>query len=181
MRDKNAINEYETDIMNLNFKEAIDLPDIETISQLADEIWRDHYMPIIGAEQVEYMLKHFQNVDAIRNQIDSGYQYFILRQKEQPLAYFATLRDASRQSLHISKIYVRSSHQRQGLGKQIITFIESYCRQQGFSHVWLTVNRHNQNAIDFYLRNKFLNTGALVQDIGAGFVMDDFKMVKKIG
>ena len=35
------------------------------ISALAGEIWREHYTPIIGAEQVEYMLAKFQTAERI--------------------------------------------------------------------------------------------------------------------
>lgn len=137
-------------------------------------------MPIIGEEQVEYMLNHFQSIDAIRSQIDAGYQYFLVRCQEQSLAYFAVLPSTVQKSLHISKLYVGISRQRQGLGSQIITFIENHCHRQNLDQLWLTVNRHNQNAIQFYLRNGFVNTGTLVQEIGGGFVMDDFRMEKNL-
>ena len=180
MRDIHNINECDTDNVNLIFNEAIDLPDIETISRLADEIWRDHYMPIIGAEQVRYMLSHFQTVTAISNQISSGYRYYLLCCQDIALAYFAILPNMQHRSLHISKLYVRTNWQHKALGKRMLAFIERYCRQNDIEQIWLTVNRHNQQAIDFYLRNKFVNAGNLVQDIGGGFVMDDFKMVKHI-
>lgn len=180
MRDIHNINECNTEFKDLNFKEAIDRADIEAISRLAYEIWHDHYMPIIGVEQVRYMLSHFQNVNTISNQIASGYRYYLILRNETPLAYFAILADAQQQSMHISKLYVRLHWQRKGLGNRMLTFIEAYCRQHGLEHIWLTVNRHNQQAIDFYLRNKFVNAGILVQDIGAGFVMDDYKMVKNL-
>ena len=42
---------------------------IETVVELAKEIWTEHYVPIIGIEQVEYMLAKSQSFDAISNQI----------------------------------------------------------------------------------------------------------------
>ena len=44
----------------------------------------------------------------------------------------------------------------------------------------LTVNRHNAGSIAFYERMGFAVAGALVQEIGEGFVMDDYRMVKAI-
>lgn len=174
----NDINEC--DGMDLSFNEASGLADIQTISQLAEEIWHDHYRAIIGAEQVTYMLARFQNVNAIRSQIASGYRYYLVCQKTEPLAYFAIVPDAQQRSLQISKLYVRAAWQRKGLGSRLIAFIEGYYENQGFEQIWLTVNRHNRQAIDFYRRNKFINAGGLVQEIGGGFVMDDFKMVKNL-
>ena len=137
-------------------------------------------MPIIGSEQVEYMLSRFQSYDAIRNQIETGYQYFLVHRQDQPLAYFAILPSIEQKSLHISKLYVDIPQQRQGLGRQIIAFLVNHCHDQQLDQLWLTVNRHNQTAIHFYLRNGFKNTGSVVQKIGGGFVMDDFRMEKSL-
>lgn len=47
------------------------------IAGLAGEIWREHYTPIIGAAQVEYMLEKFQSADRIYSDIiNDGYVYF---------------------------------------------------------------------------------------------------------
>lgn len=124
------------------------------------------------------MLIRFQSPAAIGQQIESGYQYFLLFCGPRPAGYFAWLADTADQSLHISKLYVGKARQRSGLGSRIIVVAEQYCQTKGLRHIWLTVNRHNQFAIDFYLRNGFINCGMVVQDIGAGFVMDDYRMVK---
>ena len=46
--------------------------------------------------------------------------------------------------------------------------------------LWLTVNKDNAGAIAWYTRMGFKNAGAIVQDIGAGYVMDDYRMEKSI-
>ena len=43
------------------FEEVKDRQAIDTLVQLAREIWTEHYTPIIGAEQVEYMLRHMHS------------------------------------------------------------------------------------------------------------------------
>ena len=42
---------------------------IKAIEALAYEIWYEHYQPIIGTSQVAYMLKKFQSLEAIDEQI----------------------------------------------------------------------------------------------------------------
>ena len=49
---------------------------IEIIESLAREIWTEHYIPVIGREQVDYMLARFQSRQAIGEQIRSGVRYF---------------------------------------------------------------------------------------------------------
>ena len=112
----------------------------------------------------------FKNVNAVGNHIRSGYRYYLLRRDQSALAYFAVLPNTQDRSLYISK----------GLGGRMLAFIEHYCLQNDPDQIWLTVNRHNQQAIDFYFRNKFVNTGNLVQDIGGDFVMGDFQMIKNL-
>lgn len=180
MQARNNINDRHAGTTEVNICQADTLQDIHSISKLAEDIWYQHYMPIIGAEQVSYMLAQFQSPAAIRRQIDNGYRYHLLRRQQMPVAYFAWLPDGENNSLHLSKLYVAASQRQNGLGRHIIAFICDHCRRHGFKQIWLTVNRHNQDAICFYRKMGFENAGELVQDIGGGFVMDDFKLVKHL-
>jgi hypothetical protein len=47
--------------------------------------------------------------------------------------------------------------------------------------IWLTVKKNNSHSIRWYSRMGFINTASLIQDIGKGFVMDDYRMEKTIG
>ena len=49
---------------------------IETIEALAEEIWSEHFTPIIGKAQVDYMLGKFQSKQAICEQINNGFCIF---------------------------------------------------------------------------------------------------------
>ena len=62
----------------------------------------------------------------------------------------------------------------------IITFVEARCAEIGIREVWLTVNRHNADSIAFYRHVGFVTAGNVVQEIGNGFMMDDYKMSKKL-
>jgi ribosomal protein S18 acetylase RimI-like enzyme len=117
---------------------------------------------------------------AISKQLAAGYHYYLLLTNQQPLAYFAWMTASDGNSLQLSKLYVDKSFQRQGIGSQIINLSVDYCQSNNLQSLWLTVNRHNHSAINFYLRNDFENVAALLKDIGGGFVMDDFKMEKQI-
>jgi diamine N-acetyltransferase len=62
----------------VNFKLVEDVKEIEKVASLAREIWTEHYTPIIGQEQVEYMLENFQSAGAIKEQIQTGVLYYLL-------------------------------------------------------------------------------------------------------
>ena len=72
------------------------------------------------------------------------------------------------------------SNRGSGLGKNMLQFIEDLCQQHKIKKIWLTVNKHNKNSIEWYFQMGFTNTGPIVQDIGGGFEMDDFRMEKTL-
>jgi ribosomal protein S18 acetylase RimI-like enzyme len=150
--------------------------DIATVARLAREIWTAHYTPIIGAEQVDYMLGRFQNEDAIAAQITEGFAYFLVAVEGGAVGYAAILPEPDA-SLFLSKIYVHSSARGQGAGKALLDHIITLARRRGLSRIHLTVNRHNQHSIAWYLRQGFVKIGTKCQDIGNGFVMDDDVLV----
>jgi len=154
---------------------------IADVANLAQEIWQEHYVPIVGQEQIDYMLEKFQCEQAITKQLSNGYEYYSLTYDGHNAGYMAVVSNISESSLMISKIYVLKSKRGSGLGKQMLAFVEALCRQRKMKKIWLTVNRHNKHSIDWYSQMGFTNTGPIVQDIGAGFVMDDFRMEKAIG
>ncbi|WP_291322372.1 GNAT family N-acetyltransferase [Desulfonatronospira sp.] len=153
---------------------------INRTSRLAREIWQDHYTPIIGPEQVEYMLKNFQSPGAINDQLQSGVVYYLVVRADEDSGYLALEPDPEKASAKLSKIYVLKDKRRCGLGRKTLEFAEMLCRDMGIKDLWLTVNRHNHAAIAFYRQEGFTAAETVVQDIGGGFVMDDYKMVKNL-
>jgi ribosomal protein S18 acetylase RimI-like enzyme len=148
----------------------------EIIETLAREIWTEHYIPIIGEQQVDYMLARYQSKQAINEQITSGVLYFLIEEGRSFIGYIAV--QSRGDELFLSKIYVRSSHRARGYGRQAVQFVETLARERGLRKIVLTVNKNNTGAIRAYEKFGFKNVGSLVQDIGSGFVMDDYAMEK---
>ncbi len=55
-----------------------------------------------------------------------------------------------------------------------------YTREHRIQTLWLTVNKNNAHAIAWYSRKGFQNAGPTIQEIGGGFVVDDYRMQKNI-
>jgi ribosomal protein S18 acetylase RimI-like enzyme len=53
-------------------------------------------------------------------------------------------------------------------------------RERGCSRLVLAVNKNNRDAIAAYLKHGFRVADAVVKDIGGGYVMDDYIMVKPV-
>jgi ribosomal protein S18 acetylase RimI-like enzyme len=150
----------------------------EIVEFLAREIWTEHYTPIIGREQVEYMLEKFQSQDSISQQISAGIIYFLIRSGEEFIGYIAV--QPKGDELFLSKIYVVSARRGRGHGKKAIQFVESLAKERKLGKIVLTVNKNNSKSIRAYEKMGFTIAGSLIQDIGNGFVMDDYKMEKII-
>jgi ribosomal protein S18 acetylase RimI-like enzyme len=63
----------------------------------------------------------------------------------------------------------------------VLASIEQECVARGARELSLTVNKDNADSIAFYQRVGFVIVEPIVTDIGNGFVMDDHRMVKRVG
>lgn len=146
-------------------------PLIRRVVVLAELIWREHYPAIIGEEQVDFMLAKFQSPESIREQMGEGFEYYLVSPDGEDAGYFAVRMEGA--VLFLSKLYIRKSESGGGMGSQVLEFIQDHWKPES---VRLTVNRENSDSISFYENRGFIKSGEVVQDIGGGFVMDDYEM-----
>ena len=165
--------------MNFTLKRVLSLEQVERVVQLANVIWTEHYRPIIGQSQVDYMLRHFQSASAIANEINNiNNHYYLLYGNGEPVGYVGVKIET--QSLFLSKIYVLSSERGKGFGNKAITFIRELATSKQLSKITLTVNKGNIDTIAAYKRIGFKITGEICMDIGGGYVMDDYQMALEL-
>ena len=155
----------------IEFKNVDNIEEIVQISKLARIIWNEHYVPIIGNQQVSYMLEKYQSENAIQQQIKEGYKYYLIYDNQVEAGYFS-VQDREKK-LFLSKLYVLKYFRGKGIGKQGIEYIKN-----NFSNsiIQLTVNKNNSDSIAFYQNIGFEIVDDVVVDIGSGFVMDDYVM-----
>lgn len=153
---------------------------VREVACLAREIWNEHYPPIIGQAQVDYMLQKFQSEAAITAEMASGARYFLMLYQGGPAGYFAFRPELEERRMFLSKLYVRRKLRRRGLARHALKFVEEECRRLGLNRIYLSVNKYNEPAIAAYQRLGFDKAGARVVDIGGGFVMDDWIMEKRL-
>ena len=140
--------------------------------------WYEHYVPLIGRPQVDYMVSRFQTAPAIEAQIGDGYEYFLVARDGRHLGYLA-VQEQHAERMFISKLYVTKEARGTGTGRACMEFIEQTARSRGLSRLWLTVSKRNP-AVQAYERLGFRIAEPIVMDIGGGFVMDDFRMERDL-
>jgi ribosomal protein S18 acetylase RimI-like enzyme len=104
--------------------------------------------------------------------------YFLIHEGSTPVGYLAIQKRG--QELFLSKVYLLREYRGLGTGKKAMDFIVGKAREFQCDRIALTVNKNNDLSIKAYEKMGFDNQGALVTDIGGGFVMDDYLMVRSL-
>jgi len=150
------------------------------ISALAAVIWRAHYPGIITPAQIDYMLARRYDVDTMRRELESGIAWFRALVEGELRAFASVGPTEILTEFKLHKLYVHPDWQRHGLGTALLKECESTARTRGATTLMLNVNKRNEIAIRAYRQRGFTIRESIVADIGGGFVMDDYVMVKML-
>jgi ribosomal protein S18 acetylase RimI-like enzyme len=157
-------------------KEA-DIPAIQNIAKIT---WQPTYVPLLGQEQVDYMLEQMYSKAALLEQLSRGDVFLIaeLGMKEVGFASFGII-DQENYGYKLHKIYVLPEVHGKGVGKFLINEVVDQVRAAGGKSLSLNVNRDNK-AKRFYERAGFKIKETVDIEIGNGFFMNDYVMEKSI-
>lgn len=160
--------------MKCIIKAVVSDDEIYQLENLAREIWNQHFVPIIGQAQVDYMLEKFQSFIPMKKQISNGMYYYMINYDGENVGYCGFKRDENR--VFLSKIYVKLAHRGNGFSKMLFEKVRGFAVKNNLNAVYLTVNKHNDNTISIYKHMGFKVIDSVVTDINSGFVMDDYIM-----
>ena len=160
--------------MNLSFRKAT-VAHIPLINQLAQKIWREHYPAIISMAQIDFMLANRYSIKAIEEGMQSGEDFFIAYADDEPVAYASI--ELKENFYYLHKFYLDVAKHRTGIGKQLFDYLLSQIDSS--KPIRLQVNRTNYKAINFYFKVGFVIEAVGDFDIGGGYFMNDFVMVRK--
>ena len=148
---------------------------IKEVASLAEIIWNEHFTPIIGKKQVDYMVAKFQSYPALKEQIADGYEYYQLFDNGEFCGYTG-IHPGEDNRLFLSKLYIKKECRGRHLATQAFSFLKKLCKERGYSAIWLTCNKHNNNSLTVYRHLGFETIDTHEADIGGGFIMDDYIM-----
>lgn len=150
--------------------------DFASIEKLAIDIWNKHYVPIVGQEQVTYMLNKLYSASALQKQTDEGQRFHLVLNDNKEIG-FVSVSNPDAQNYFLNKFYILQEKQNNGLGTEVFHKIFSETYQP--DTVRLTVNRQNYKSINFYFKLGFKIEKVADFDIGNGYFMNDFVMLWK--
>ncbi|MDR2135211.1 MAG: GNAT family N-acetyltransferase [Treponema sp.] len=161
----------------MKFSEVENAAGLEALLALIREIWPEVFVPIIGKDQVDYMLAHYQGESAISADMERGIRYFLIERDGGYIGYFAYAVEQDR--LFISKVYLRKAWRGLGLSSPIFRHFEELARQNRKDKLFLHVNRRNTRAVEVYLHRGFTIVKTVDEALG-GFYLNDYWMEKKL-
>ena len=155
--------------------------DIPSVIDIGRRIWLEHYVPIIGAEQVAYMTAQRFTPSYLGQYPNASDRWLDLLEVDgDAVGYCSYSLGPADDELKLEQLYLLPELHGRGLGHLMMSHIEEHARALHRSTLWLTVNKHNAGSIAVYKRSGFNIREEAVFDIGNGFVMDDYVMEKKL-
>ena len=149
----------------------IDSKRFDELFDLAREIWDLHYVPIIGQEQVDYMLNKMYSPSGLNQQVGEGQSFYFIEQSNTIIGFLGL---SLKQGGFIHKFYIHPNEQGRGLGKAVFNLIIDELNHP--KTIQLTVNRQNFKSINFYFKCGFKIKSVEDFDIGNDYFMNDFVM-----
>ena len=161
--------------MNLKFREISTDAELKELSILANRIWNEYYPPIIGQKQVDYMLELMYSIESLKEQIYNNDNIFVCAYYRDEMVGFISYSRTGDYDYIIHKLYVNTKIHRKGIGLKLIRHVFDKIK---YKTIRLTVNRKNYKAVNFYFHTGFIIEEVKDIDIGNGFYMNDFVMLK---
>ncbi len=150
-----------------------------TVTALAETIWRSHYPAMISRAQIDFMLAGRYTPERLSRYLDAEDCWLeLLTVDGIPVGYCCYALTNTRQEMKLQELYLLSDYRGCGLGGFMLRHVEAQARTRGCTALLLTVNKGNTDAIAVYRHAGFSVREEAVFDIGNGFVMDDYVMVK---
>lgn len=150
------------------------VPDIPAIRLLAEDIWFPTYQPILSPGQVKYMFSKFYSAEALSDQMEQGGHSFLLAYYNDTPSGFASYSLIDNSTVKLHKLYILPGLQGKGIGAALTDSVAGAARTKGADKLILYVNKYNYPAQRFYEKKGLRIIREEVNDIGEGYVMDDF-------
>lgn len=151
-----------------------------SVSAMAEEIWHEYYDNLLGSKQVDYMLEKFLSPEALCEQINNGYEYFLMSHEYTFAGFAGVLENKAEKSLFLNKLYIHEEARGKHISTEMLNKFVELCKLRNLDKIWLTCNKGNTHTIDVYKHFGFEIVREECTDIGQGYVMDDYIMEMKI-
>jgi ribosomal protein S18 acetylase RimI-like enzyme len=159
---------------------ALNRDEIDALISLAHQIWHVHYPGIISTGQIDYMLARGYTREVIIDEIEQQDIFWFIIRDNTTMIGFISVGPHGDRSMKLHKLYLLPQYHGRGIGSRALAEVERIATERNTSSLVLNVNRHNRKAINAYQRAGWQVAEEVEVDIGNGYVMDDYVMVKQL-
>ncbi len=154
--------------------QAAKVHELDLVKQLAIRTWNDHYVPIIGQAQVDYMLNLMYSRSSLEEQMmQKQHRFYLVVLADGAIPGFVSVHQEQEGDWFLNKFYILPGEAAKGLGTLVFEALKHLLLPK---KITLTVNRQNYKSINFYFKNDFKISRVADFNIGNGYVMNDFVM-----
>lgn len=159
----------------------LSVDDFPMVADLADRIWHRHYAGMVPDAQIDYMLAGRYTPERLATYLGSDRRWMhVLRLEGRPAGYCSHALTDTPGEMKLEQLYLLPELHGQGLGGRMLDLVEDHARTLGCATLMLQVNKGNAGSIAVYRKRGFTVREEARFDIGHGFVMDDYVMVKPL-
>jgi diamine N-acetyltransferase len=142
------------------------LNDLRTLQEISYETFNETFKDQNSTENMNAYLERAFNLKQLEKELsNNSSQFFLIYLNDDIAGYLKTnTNDAQSEemgdhSLEIERIYIKKKFQKHGLGKDLLNKAIEIAIERNKQKIWLGVWEKNENAIAFYKKMGFVQTG----------------------
>jgi diamine N-acetyltransferase len=163
--------------MTINMKKCT-LEDSRKLQEISYETFNETFKHQNSPENMNAYLENVFNLKQIERELSNiSSQFYFVYFNNEVAGYLkvntneAQSEEMGDESLEIERIYINNKFQKHGLGKYLLNKAMEIAMESNKKKIWLGVWGKNENAITFYKKMGFVQTGA------HSFYMDDEEQI----
>ena len=152
--------------MVINIKKCT-LEDSRELREISHETFNETFKHQNSPENMNAYLEKAFTIKQVEKELSNpSSQFFFVYFNNEVAGYLKVNTDDAQseemcdESLEIERIYIRNKFQKHGLGKSLLTKAMEIAMERKKNKIWLGVWEENENAIAFYKKKGFVQTGA---------------------
>ncbi|MER0465788.1 GNAT family N-acetyltransferase [Bacillus cabrialesii subsp. cabrialesii] len=152
--------------MTINIKKC-SLEDVKILQEISVETFNDTFKDQNSPENMKAYLESAFNAKQLEKELSTmSSQFFFVYIHHEVAGYVkvntddAQSEEMGKESLEIERIYIKNKFQKHGLGKHLLNKALDVALECNKKKIWLGVWEKNENAIAFYKKMGFVQTGA---------------------
>lgn len=152
--------------MTINIKKCT-LEDIRLLQEISYETFNETFKDQNSPENMNAYLERAFNLKQLEKELtNTSSQFFFVYFNNEVAGYLkvntndAQSEEMGDESIEIERIYIKNKFQKHGLGKSLLNKALEIAMERNKQKIWLGVWEKNENAIAFYKKMGFVQTGA---------------------